>query len=38
MFRDAWDIITENMQKNPKELMEELGIETGNSSQYIINN
>lgn len=28
MFRDVWDIITENMQKNPKELMEELGIET----------
>jgi len=31
MFRDVWDIITENMQKNPKELMEELGIETGNN-------
>lgn len=30
MFRDAWDIITENMQTNPKDLMEELGIETGN--------
>ncbi|KAL6624120.1 Tat binding protein 1-interacting [Neocallimastix sp. 'constans'] len=29
MFRDAWDIITENMQMNPKDLMEELGIETG---------
>jgi len=32
MFRDAWDIITENMQKNPKELMEELGIETDETS------
>ncbi|ORX84379.1 Tat binding protein 1-interacting [Anaeromyces robustus] len=32
MFREAWDIITENIEKNPKDLMEELGIETDENS------